>query len=749
MNNKGFTLVELLITITILGIVLAFSIAIVNNITVKNKSQTYQIYSDSLLQSSKVYNDSYAEDTFGNREYGCTKVPYSTLKQKDLISNMTVKGAQCGYMVDTNKDSSGVIIRKVKDKYYYETFLYCKDEGADPNPGNDYVKGGVKQYFSDLGEDYCNTTATKDSSAPTVSYRNNNSRPGRFYNSSNLPKPQVKISDAGVGLNNILDINYAWTSKNPTVELLRFTTRKGAGTTRWKDIPLSPRLTDPNTNDVEHLKVTIKNVEDLAKNVNTNDLTCSPAKDCNRTGITGTFYIDNTAPTITVTPQVTWTNREFYITMTVADPIDSHSHIRSGIKYVIYELTNNYTPSANKTITISTDNDDERPGYTSSGNNDYARGGETASGHKDFKRKIHIKDPGNYTLKVTVEDWAGNKKTNVYRNYYQYDDIDPTCGTQSPRDPAWINRDRIVSIGCSDQNSLSKCKQGRFSDTFGESEYGKITIEDNAGNKVNCTVVTRVDKTPPKCTSRGGSTTWTKSDVTIYGDCKDRGSVQSKCKQETYTRVYSGNVNTQKARVRRVYDKAGNSADCPDNQHVHIDNKPPSCKVEIYNRYVRKPNTPLAGAVHCYDNYSVAKCHEWKRSECINTFCENRTTYEKTELHVNNMRGPGSFDYKVTDSAGNQATCNVYVLPASCQILESTGIKYGSCSNDGTQYNGCVCQPYYACPSGWWSAHETTYCTLQNFSGTNRYTLSYSWYCTGYKQYNDDGNKCGYYVASH
>ena len=672
MNNKGFTLVELLITITILGIVLAFSIAIVNNITVKNKSQTYQIYSDSLLQSSKVYNDSYAEDTFGNREYGCTKVPYSTLKQKDLISNMTVKGAQCGYMVDTNKDSSGVIIRKVKDKYYYETFLYCKDEGAENNKDNDYVKGGVKEYFSELDEDYCNTTATKDNEPPTIHYRNVNIRTGHFYNKKNLPKPQVKITDSGVGLNNVLDVNYDWDSKKAsdgrkTIELLRFTTRKGAGTTRWKDIPLSPKLTSPDHSYKEYLQVSPKNIEDLANNVtvdNIEDVTTlkGHAYKDNVSGETGRFYVDIKAPIIKRSNNVKWRNTSFSIWMYVQDPVDYS--VRSGIKSVTYTLSNEYTTSSGNegTWTITSD----APPRNNNGNYSAAAGGSSSI----FKQTITIDKPGNYKLHVRVEDWAGNV-TEDNSGFYQFDDIKPTCGAQSPSNPGWTNKNREITIGCSDQANLSGCKQERYSKTFGESYTGSIKIYDYAGNSTTCPVTTKVDKTKPNCTSRGGSDTWRTAPLTIYGDCTDQGTVRSGCRQTTYSKIYSGNVKTKYGYGGTAYDNAGNSRDCTKNQTVHIDNEPPTCNG--VNKTTTYSANGVSGKVKCKDNYSGCQ----SQSYSFSGIKSSRTI-------------------AIKDNIGHTTNCNVSVNSTTCgsgNCLEY-GYNRSSCYwrvQDGhTSERGCT-----------------------------------------------------------
>ena len=663
MNNKGFTLVELLITITILGIVLAFSIAIVNNLSTKNKKQSYQIYSDALLQSSKIYNDSYSEDTFANREYGCTKVSYSSLKNKDLISDITLKGAKCGYMLGSNQDSSGVVIRKVKNKYYYETFLFCKEDGVEANREEDYVKGGEIKYFYQLGDDYCNMTAAVDKDAPKVYYRNNKTRPGHFYNRNNLPQPQVKITDNGVGLNNILDVNYKWSSKG-NLELLRFNTRKGAGTTRWKDVPLSPDIKKSGVNYAEHINVTIKNVEDLAKNVNTNSLQYPDPLDSDA-GQTGTFYVDNHAPEIIVTNRITWRRTAFTITMNVKD--EAVHGIRSGIKSVTYTLTNTYASPGNAGLWTKTST---APGNGLNGNYSAAAGGSSSD---KFKKTIRINKPGNYSLKVRVEDWSGNIKTQEYASYYQFDNIPPTCGSQSPSNPRWINRDRTITVGCSDQTNLSGCTQNRYSQSFGESYTGNITIIDNAGNPTTCSVVTKVDKTKPSCTSRGGSDRWQKANRTIYGDCSDRGSVQSGCKRDTYSKVYSGNVKTKKAYGGRAYDVAGNYIDCSKDQVVHIDNTPPTCSMRGVNQ--NRAYIKVRVLIYCHDNYSLKKCDNVSASG-------NDIAIIRKDL--GNL-GVGTHTKTVVDSAGNRAQCSISVSESRCSKCPE------SCCNPGWYIDGNCC----------------------------------------------------------
>ena len=130
-NKKGFTLVELLITITVLGIITAIAIVAMTNISKKDIETQERIYEDALITAAKLYNDSYSVDTFGRNKYGCKKIPYSKLKNKDLIKTLESNQLECAYTEEKNgeeKDTSGLIVRKIEDNYYYETILWCKDK---------------------------------------------------------------------------------------------------------------------------------------------------------------------------------------------------------------------------------------------------------------------------------------------------------------------------------------------------------------------------------------------------------------------------------------------------------------------------------------------------------------------------------------------------------------------------------------------------------------------------------------------
>ncbi len=494
-NRKGFTLIELLIAITIIGIILSFSSTIIKHLSTKNEKQQYKIYANSLLQASKAYNDEYSIDTFANREYGCTKIGYSTLLNKNLLSTTKVKGVDCGYIV-SGKDSSGVVIRKVKDKYYYEVVLYCKKTNAT-NKTKDYVSGKKYKYFYELDDGYCNTEATTDVESPKVSYKNNKYRLGHFYNKDNRPQPQIQLSDNGVGLDNISDINYAWSSKSPKIEVLRFTNEEGTGLTNWKNIPLSEAFTNPLTNRAEHLKVSIKNLQDLANNGHEEDNVDEKLTKLNdivkidnvEEEYIGTYYIDNTVPEIQITNKVPWTNHDFNVTLNVEDKLVNS--IRSGIKEVTYKLTNKYA-GGNQFETIL--NSTAPPESGINGNYEAAKGGSTSN---KFKKPVTINSNGDYSLYVKVEDWAGNVVEQEYPNYYQLDKTPPSCTLSYVSGANVAGHGLTVSLKCNDNYNLAQCgttisggeNQTSASLTLtGQTSSITRYVKDIAGNNSSCSI---------------------------------------------------------------------------------------------------------------------------------------------------------------------------------------------------------------------------------------------------------------------
>jgi len=58
LNNKGFTLVELLVTVAILGIISGISIPLIKNIQYQQRIKQFETYKTNMISSAKLYNSS-------------------------------------------------------------------------------------------------------------------------------------------------------------------------------------------------------------------------------------------------------------------------------------------------------------------------------------------------------------------------------------------------------------------------------------------------------------------------------------------------------------------------------------------------------------------------------------------------------------------------------------------------------------------------------------------------------------------
>ena len=125
MNRKGFTLVELLVTVAILGIVTGLSIPIVRNITQARINKKYDTYLDSLVYATKLYTDSYSDDLYGHKTSGCEYVTYDDLARYKLVKDIDLSGISCA------SPYTAVKIMKFKEKYYYKPYIGCGSDSGN------------------------------------------------------------------------------------------------------------------------------------------------------------------------------------------------------------------------------------------------------------------------------------------------------------------------------------------------------------------------------------------------------------------------------------------------------------------------------------------------------------------------------------------------------------------------------------------------------------------------------------------
>ena len=148
-NNKGFTLVELLVAIAIASILSVIALSGVANIREHNKNKKFEAYEKAMLTGAKLYTDSYADDMFEGDSSSCYTISYNELKSKNLLQDFQENDISC------SNNHTYVLVRRINDYYEYQYSLSCT------NSQNQIVySGGSKNKSSS-----CNGA---DNSAPNV-----------------------------------------------------------------------------------------------------------------------------------------------------------------------------------------------------------------------------------------------------------------------------------------------------------------------------------------------------------------------------------------------------------------------------------------------------------------------------------------------------------------------------------------------------------------------------------------------------
>ena len=188
--KKGFTLIELVVAIAVLGVVMIIAIPSVRYIQSSNKDTKYRVYGKAINAAGKLYTDSFSEDLFGISNHGCAVIKYQNLKDKKLIEDIQVKNANCA------TSNTCVVVRKSKNgNYHYETNIVCNLNG--------------EEVFREQPSSCSDTTCKlEDSSGPNYVINVDPQQP-KYYLGDH-PKINVEISDVGVGLKENQALFYQW-----------------------------------------------------------------------------------------------------------------------------------------------------------------------------------------------------------------------------------------------------------------------------------------------------------------------------------------------------------------------------------------------------------------------------------------------------------------------------------------------------------------------------------------------------------
>ncbi len=118
LHNKAFTLVELLVAITIIGIIMVIALPSIRSLTGNQVKQKYDTYKSSIDQSARLYVETYGEDDFKNAD-GCILISLEKLINKGFAKDIQMDNKTC------ISDKSFVKIEKQKNRYTYTTYLSC------------------------------------------------------------------------------------------------------------------------------------------------------------------------------------------------------------------------------------------------------------------------------------------------------------------------------------------------------------------------------------------------------------------------------------------------------------------------------------------------------------------------------------------------------------------------------------------------------------------------------------------------
>lgn len=126
MNNKGFTLTELLVTIAIMGIITGLAFPSIRKLQEENKSEEFKAYEKVLVNASKVYMDSHSNEIEKGKCWVLSDnylVKYGLIKENSLKSGYT---SESKIMISKDGDgnitySPNIWIKK-GNKYVYKTY---------------------------------------------------------------------------------------------------------------------------------------------------------------------------------------------------------------------------------------------------------------------------------------------------------------------------------------------------------------------------------------------------------------------------------------------------------------------------------------------------------------------------------------------------------------------------------------------------------------------------------------------------
>lgn len=642
-NRKGFTLVEVLVTITIIGIIAVIALPGIQQLQARGKIKKFAAYSEELEYASKLYMDSYAEDIMGLTGDACVDIPYDDLLAKSLIKPYENDGASC------SSPNTFVQVRRTGNIYTYDVSLECTKNG--------------KKLYNNILPQKCGGEVLTNLPTIKIEYTNTSSSINNWSSSK-----QITISvTAEKGLVQGSMISYGWTTdpSKPSADLTTYDFKNNEG-----EKSATYTFNVNNLNGQYYLYVSGNRVVDVA------------GASADDTWSNGVLKFDTEPPATPVlnNPRDNqWAGAAFVNANSYKINAKSEDAV-SGIAHYQYRYPNsnsNWTTYENS----ATNNFTTSP-FTAQRNEiveiracDYA---ENCSAPSSSTIKI---DKTNPTCTISKNIANPNGENGWYKSAVT---LSLTTGDTGG---SLVNSYDLTTRATPSYNGANNKSQG---DTTGASYYGYV--KDNAGNVGKCTTRSiKVDTQKPTCAislsgtkgSQAGVYT-SKVTVSIYRN-DTGGSGMSRYGMATSQTV---SYNSKASAVQDatngitwygfVKDSAGNTNTC-NSGNFKVTLKPPVISFS------------LSGST------SIATCTDGNTGAGIWTKTKNLgpsdLTHSVTCTNASGQSTTASHTYKVSSE---------WVCTSSGTVCDTChGSNCGGCCGTGGHYCAYPCNCHDECSGGY------------------------------------------------
>ncbi|MCL2110505.1 hypothetical protein FWH30_02920, partial [Microgenomates group bacterium] len=354
--------------------------------------------------------------------------------------------------------------------------------------------------------------------------------------------------------------------------------------------------------------------------------------------------------------------------------------------------------------------------------------------------------PPNTTPTITIANPAGNPWRSAVSGYTDItvsgSVTDPDTQTQAIQysidGGAWTAGQNLVAGTGTRSYSFSVNVGGL---TEGNHTVKTRTYDGVAYSAETTTLSFRVDKTGPTCSTSGGSTTWTTSNVAITGTCSD---TLSGCtgSNPTYTYTTETNITTAgpgpSGAAATVTDAVGNTGTCAANQTVRIDRTNPSFTLSPTPTGTSSYLTSTSLTISPSDNAGGSGVAEtrYATTNALNSTCTAGGSVYSSAVTLS--AGTNNIYVCVRDNAGNVSTnssahneANVYQINKDPEIIPPIGtlstLTQGEiiqiepetgtfmCSDENCSGNGASAEPYKFMYTGMSDSTHSYFVMVDNY----------------------------------